>query len=228
MEQSKMNSTPWLKLGLAVVLVILCLVVATGNTFSRYRTEEGANVEFVVREPLQLHLGLLMEDDSGKLVFQQTQRSWQWVDGNPQLPVVIANGLSTSDCEQRDQKVRVRLMGSLGILTGEETATITLTMPVEAVPEDPTETTSATEETSAAVEPVQQFQATAVPIAKDSPMYASFGDGWVFRFLDEEGEELSWTLPGGQLSWLDMTITLDNGSLVDTSLLQLQVTTELA
>ena len=44
------------------------------------------------------------------------------------------------------------------------------------------------------------FTAKAMRIQQGTELYEEFGAGWIYRFLDEEERELTWTLEGGQLS----------------------------
>lgn len=236
MNQRKPNMSPWYALGLAMILMVSALIMATGVTWARYRTEKEETIKFKARTPVTVYLGEVVTGADGTTTFQQTNGSgWKMVDGQAQLNFAVANGTSAQSFESRDEQVRIRLIGSLGILTGEETATIKLVVPVqeEEIPQettDPEQTTEPTEATEA-TEPVvttMEFVATAVRIAENSPLYTTFGDGWMFCFLNEEGAEITWLLDGGQLSYIDMTVILENGTLTNTSLLQLQVTGELA
>ena len=44
-----------------------------------------------------------------------------------------------------------------------------------------------------------RYTAQAQPIVQGSVLHKSFGDGWVYRFLDERGQEKTWTLEPAQL-----------------------------
>ena len=54
-----------------------------------------------------------------------------------------------------------------------------------------------------------QITATITPITEGTALYHTHGGGWIYTFLDEEGEELSWTLPGGELSHVSLTVTMN-------------------
>lgn len=45
----------------------------------------------------------------------------------------------------------------------------------------------------------RSYIAQAQPIAQGSALHKSFGDGWVYHFLDDQGQKKTWTLqPAGQ------------------------------
>lgn len=64
------------------------------------------------------------------------------------------------------------------------------------------------------------YYATAERIAQGSVLYTQFGEGWVFRFLDSAGQELTWDVPE---SYLKMDLEFKGTFNTDPSLLQLQV-----
>ena len=70
------------------------------------------------------------------------------------------------------------------------------------------------------------YTAAARPVDVDSPVHTSFGEGWVYCFLDAEGNELRWLLEGDALSAKQMQLTVTTREGLDTSLLRLWVTSE--
>ena len=207
MNRWKLNKSLWFSLGLTCLLCVAFLVIASGTALARYRTEREAKITFEVREPEQISLGMVRtitkEEATAQLpagteVFDPSgEPAWQTVDGVPQLTLAAANGISDTEFAEYDQSIRLRLIGSLGLWTGADTAQIFLLM------EDGT-----------------KLQATATPIVEGTAMYVSHGEGWVYSFLDAEGEELTRNLAGGKLSYTSFTVTIENTSLTDTVLLQ--------
>ena len=179
MNQRKPNRIVWYSLALVLLLCAAFLVTSTGTAFARYRTERSAKVTFEVREPEQICLGTLALDGT----FRTSPPAWTTGDDTPRLNLAVANGTSADDCSQRDQTVSLRLIGSLGI----DTAPMYLTLPGEET----------------------QVTATITPITEGTALYHTHGAGWIYTFLDEEGEELTWTLPGGELSYVSLTVTMD-------------------
>lgn len=209
MKRWKLNISSWYSLGLTALLVISCLVVSTGMAWARYRTEETESIYFKAREPVSVYLGKVEygEGNAAEGEFVQTNEgSWELnEDGQLQLRFAVANGTSEAAFEERNQEVYVRIVGSLGIQTVADTISLKLTYPNEEKPDTP-----------------NVVKATAVRIDPNSTLYSTYGDGWVFTFR-EEGEELTWTLEGGELSYIEMDLTVEGGTMADTSLLQLQI-----
>ena len=209
MKRWKLNISSWYSLGLTALLVISCLVVSTGMAWARYRTEETGSIYFKAREPVSVYLGKVEYGEGnaaeGKFV-QTNEGSWELNEnGQLQLRFAVANGTSEAAFEERNQEVYVRIVGSLGIQTVADNISLKLTYPNEENPDTP-----------------NVVKATAVRIDPNSTLYSTYGDGWVFTFR-EEGEELTWTLEGGELSYIEMDLTVEGGTLADTSLLQLQI-----
>ena len=216
MNQRKPNSSAWYSLGLGVLLCTAFLVISTGTAFARYRTERTKTVAFAVREIDRIVLGnwhTITEEEATdsltagtKVLQEQTMLPLENVDGTYRLTIVVGNGTSDADHSERDQRVQLRLVGPLGMLTDMEPAEMKLTMPSK---EDP-----------AVTETVQAFP---IRIEDGTALDYTYGDGWVYTFQTEEGE-LTWDLPGDQFSYIELTITMGGISSVDAAALHPQVT----
>lgn len=66
----------------------------------------------------------------------------------------------------------------------------------------------------------QPYYASTERIAKGSALYAQFGEGWIFCFLDSSGKELTWE---ALRSFIEMKLDFYGTANADPSLLQLQV-----
>lgn len=49
------------------------------------------------------------------------------------------------------------------------------------------------------------------PITKGTVLWRQYGDGFLYRFFNEAGEELCWTLRGGCFSQTEMSLTVSGG-----------------
>lgn len=196
-------------LGLAVLAVLAGLIAAFGISFARYRADYSQALGFQSQRPGQIHLGTLATADEpqGWSFQPQTQGTWQTRDDEHYLELVVANGISHQDYTHETQNFTLQLVGSLGIWDGTDVADLTLRV-YQPEPLD---------------HEYQDFQATASRIQKGTPLYRTYGDGWVFSFL-EEGEQVTWTLDGSAFSTVKMTLILDGGQLTHPSLLQPIVT----
>lgn len=223
MKRWKLNISPRYFQGLAALLVIACLLLATGVTWARYRMEMDGSVYFETRKPVSVYLGRVEYSESetvpeevpdetapeelpkGEFV-QTDEGNWELgEDGKLHLKFAVANGISETDFEERTQNVYLRFVGSLGAQTAGNPISLSMSIPQKDKPEE-----------------LVQVKAEAVPIVPEAPLYTTFGEGWVFCFM-VEGQELTWKLKGGELSIIEMDVTLEDGTLADTSLLQLQV-----
>jgi len=221
MNQRKPNMKNWYSLGLAVLLCVSLLVIATGTAFARYRGERKETITFTPRVPDQIYIGSVsivtnennVDGDittSEMEVFSPTtQLNWEQKDGKTQLKFSVGNGLSDLDCSDKDQAIRLRMIGSLGIWNGTQVPTLRLELP--AAEEGGQETV---------------ITATASPIGENTLLHMEYGAGWVYTFLDEFGEELCWELAGEELSYISFTVTVEGDITESLALLQPQVISE--
>lgn len=228
MNRRKSNISLWYTLGLAALLTVGCLVASTGTTLARYRAEVDKDLKFQVAAPEVLYLGVMAApaEDAGQTgteVFTLSDgTNWETVGSKMQLEFAVANGTSETDFAANSQQVRVRLIGSLGLLDGTGPVAVKLVIPREPTEEDPSE--------------YEEITAAATPIREGSTLYKTFGGGWVFSFHETAevtgedgttqtvpGEELTWTLEGGKFSCIEMKMIVDNAALASPSMLKLQV-----
>lgn len=207
MNRRKQNISRWALPLLLAFLVLGCLMASTGGALARYRAERREEISFEVRLPEKICLGQMVTAEDDTVSFDPVaQGTWETVEGKQQLTFTIANGTGEKDFSGQDQQIHFRLVGTLGIWNGSDDLKLTLEVPSE---EDPEETES--------------YEATVTRIREGSPMYATFGDGWVFAFFNEEGEELSWLLEGGAFDSITMTLTLEGAAQEEAGMLQLQI-----
>lgn len=130
--------------------------------------------------------------------FTQKESAWVRVDDQLQLHFAVSNGTGADAFAALRQDVSIRVIASLGNWSDKLTLTVG----------------------------ENTYTATATAIRAGSALHRTFGDGWVLRFLDEQGNELHWTLSGAEWESIAMQLTLTGDGLTDTSLLQLQVVGE--
>ena len=56
------------------------------------------------------------------------------------------------------------------------------------------------------------YIAVATEIGKDTNLYTMYGPGWVYKFYNKAGEELSWELSGEKLNYQEMSLKVKNSS----------------
>lgn len=188
------------RLGILLVMILLCLCLTIGIAYGRYRAQSVDNLPFVSDELEMVYLGRELSAD-GEVDVQ----SANWVQENSvfAMEFLVCNGNSETKFAEQDQEVSLSLLASGALLNGEE-AVVELIVPTEGGEE--------------------AFLATVQPILKGSSYETKFGEGWVFRFLHEDKEEVTWTLKGGELSVLQVKITLADAKFVSDCQLQISVT----
>lgn len=239
MNQHKPNKVLWYSLALAVLLCVASLVGATGTTLARYRLEREAELNFEVRPPEQLMLGSVRaataEDVTetvkvGDPIFDARQNpQWENVNGVIRMTPAVANGISETDFSARDQKLTLRLVGTIGLTTQQ---------PEAEDPEAAAATETAPEPEALAIYLVLpgagengadlKLKAEQSQILPGTPLYTNMGEGWVFTFRTEDGEEPYWILSGGSFNYVTMTLIMEGTEATEDANLQLQVMAEVS
>jgi len=232
----------WSTLGLAALMLVGCLIGAVGIATARYRADLQASAVFQPQAPVQVYLGQFRPDETSQTyTFDTAQQSWQPMeeDGHRfyQLSFAISNSPTMTEFPADTQQVRIRLVGSVGLWNMDEEKNVVLKLRVpkpvkEPDPTDPTTATDPTGETAApttATDPTEpellydEYTAVVSRVAAGTALYHTYGDGWLFRFVDEEGRELTWDLAGGQFSCMTVDLILEGTDPAATTLLQLQI-----
>lgn len=173
---------------LALLLCMAALVIATGTTYARYRTDAEAEILFEVKTPSQIVIGTVLTDAEGNEEFDLNGiPGWKTEGNTATFEIAVSNGSSGNGV--KDQEIRFRLIGGLGLSVGEGTAEVTLKI---------------TEDGSEKI-----FYAEAEKILENTALHFEHGDGWVFTFFDENGKEFSRILEGGKTSYIKMSIIVD-------------------
>lgn len=196
MNRGKVNISPWLLQGFAAMLVVICLTVAVGISFARYNAGKDADLHFEVGRNASVFLGRL-DEKTGNFIREES--AWERKDGGQQLHFAVSNGTSATDHVAADQQICLRVIGSPGVWKENSNAKLTLTVDG------------------------MKYTAVVSRIVRGSALYAAFGDGWAFSFRNDQGNELTWKLDGGELTCLEMTLSIEGAQILDTGLLQLQV-----
>lgn len=211
----------WVFLGLTVLLCMAAVSLAVSPALARYRAEREETISFQVREPEQICLGVertvtaaeAAADESlkeGDPIFDGSQEPrWVTTDDVPRLTMAVANGVSKTDFSRRDQKIRLRLIGGAGFWTGDSTPKVELRVP--------SDTAQAGYDT---------IQASVSRIETGTVLYNTYGEGWILTFLEGEDQEVSWTLEGGKLSYVTITLAMEDVTLSENTLLQPQIIAE--
>lgn len=203
-KQHKLNKPLTHIQGLCLLLLLVlcfgCLAAATGTTFARYQSESKENLLFEVREPDQVRLGTVQKVREKDTFVPSEKLDWV-VDeesGVASLTFSAANGLDSENFSSRDQAVKLRMLGSLtlaetGMIPQLVVSYVDKKITVDG--EEKTETKMVTGEVSYIVE--------------GSSLYHTYGSGCLYTFYETTAEgkrEVTWELPGGELSYVTLTV----------------------
>lgn len=196
MKNQKLHISRGQVLLLAALLSFGCLLAAVGIGIARYHAGTQDGLIFSPDRSAQVFLG--RETDGN---FAAEQSEWHGTaDGTLQIEFAVANGTAENAHSETDQRVRLRLFASLGAWSEPNGEAFTLSVSGNT------------------------YHATIERIAEGSTLYASFGDGWLIRFEDDDGNEPSWSQSGERLSWTTMTLTVPATD--EVGLLRLQATAQ--
>ena len=233
MNQQKPNS--FCRYGICLVVLCLCgcLILSIGATFARYRTEylvETYKFEAYAPQSYLLHGEVATEEQIaavGQGNWPEYPDSWTMydlstapiiilVEGDPggddlvflpnaQLRFAVSNGLSEAQYTGRDQRISLQLVAPL---TVEDPLGLTVVLTGPDL-----------------LEPEKQTHYVAVPeqIEEGSFLYKAYGDGWVYRFYEEdEITQVAFPLAGDGLVYTNFAISVKGT--VPASLLSLEIT----
>lgn len=195
MGQKKLDRPHILAAPLTAILLLGCVCLLVGTAWARYRYRQITDVEFSPKTAPQVHLF------GGKTAngFTPMADTLTEIENGQVLDFVVSNGESQAQFSKEDQHPCVRLYVSLSLGNGDN---LSATLTVDG----------------------KQYTAVARRLDGESPICQSFGEGWIYCFTDENGEELRWFLEGDKLSAIDMSLLVEVDTGLDSSLLRLMVT----
>ena len=201
MFRGKQNSFARSRIALTTALLAVTLTLLVGTAWGRYREALTGDITLQSRQPANVYLY------GGKSETGYTQLTDHWQvatgGGGSSLPVLVTN-TDAGASPERDVTFSLRLAATQGIGAGENWR---LSLHV-------TEADGS----------VSVYPAVAQAIAEDTQLYQQFGNGWVYRFYDVDGNEVEFTLYGNTLSeWYGAVVCNQTDANSDPALLQLQV-----
>ena len=195
MGQKKLDRPHILAVPLTAILLLGCVCLLIGTAWARYRYRQITDVAFAPKTAAQVY----MFGEKNANGFAPMADTLTETENGQVLDFVVTNGESKTQFSHEDQYACVRLYVSLSLGNGENLAA---TLTVDS----------------------KQYTAVARQLDGDSAVCQTFGEGWIYCFMDENGKELRWFLEGEKLSALDMSLLVDADTGLDSSLLRLMVT----
>jgi len=172
-----------------------------GVTYARYQWDSPRqSYIFTPDKPDQVQLsGSITEQVLEEGELPPFTGQWEQTQTGMKLTFAVTNG-TASEPAQRNQKFTLYLTGGVGIGSA-EALTVTLNWQ---------DSEGNLIQTPAMVQAVE----------RGTLLYDSMGDGWVFRFYDQQ-QELSFLLEGGNMNYENFTLTVSG--LTDPAMLDLRV-----
>ncbi len=188
-------------LKILLLLLIACIVLAVGVTYGRYQSSIAAasfNVTAVPADSFGVFGGVL-NGENAESSWSALDSGWYLTDDGAKLQFFVTNGDSIQKFSQRDRTYSIKIVSS----TADDPLNVTLsyiddkgnTMELPANPER---------------------------IKEGSSLYDSYGEGWVYSFLDMSSNEVEFLLEGAKFSYRNFTLNVSGAS--DPSLINLIVT----
>ena len=198
-----------LQLMLLLFLCIGCLAVATGTAYARYRSEGEDDLLFEVRQPDQLVMGTIQEEKFVPLApADQLQWTIDETNGIASLTFTIANGSDKKNFSEKEQTVKLRMLGTLNLAVTGTPPELTVTYGSEKLNGETVEKTAVGEVSY---------------LVKGTALHHSYGDSLLYTFYETTAEgkdEVTWELPGGELSYVTLTIKMTGDISEKSGLLQ--------
>lgn len=192
MGQKKLDRPHILAAPLTALLMLGCVCLLIGTAWARYRYQQATDLLFASKTASQVYL--FGTETSGS--FTPIPENLTEATNGQSLDFLVSNGETREKYSTEDQYVQVRLYASLSLGDGDNLSAVL------------------TVGDSAYTAVVRQLDA-------GSPICESFGEGWVYCFVDENGDELRWFLEGGKLSTVEMKLSINARTGLDSSLLRL-------
>lgn len=184
----------------AVLLLAACLISLIGITYGRlFTTIFFGPVNITAHSGNAVYIfanSLDKSKENGE--WTEISNGWTLRDYGATLDFFAVNGADADNFAKRNQSCTVRLAAGLG---GES-------LKVELSYKN-------------SEGELVQAEGVATEIENGTALYSSFGPGTLHRFYDENGEELTFELKGGELSYENFTLTVEG--VADLSLINLFV-----
>lgn len=194
------------QLGLSGILLLMVALLFVGVAWGRFRSEIQNDQKYTPRVPDQVFLW----GEKTAEGFDSLPDTWKVEGGTYEVPFTVTNGIYGAEGQEdlypsKDMDIFLRIAVTEGIGNAEN-------LSVQLRLKDETGTF---------------YQAAAQKIDENSPLYDEFGDGWVYTFRNNEGNEPRFTLRGGEVSCLEATLVYTvTPDTIGYSMMQLQVVAE--
>lgn len=199
-----------------VIIICICVVLGCSVSYARYRSNFMTSSYWFtssLTENIHIH-GEVTEAEIDQVqagVWPQVPAAWSYTTSEALLKFSVSNGYSGEEYSTRDQGVTIELVALLAI-EDPENLKVTLTV---------TDMSDTDEEGAYVAGESVQYTGVAGEIVAGSRYASAYGEGWIYRFYDEEDNELLLPLEGGALVYKNCTLSVSGTG--NASLLSLEL-----
>lgn len=185
MMRNKFKFATGIHIASIIILVLLALTLICGTALARYESQSTTELILDVQKNKQLYLLDVQTNDNGEY---EVAKGWTKItEDEYTLDFLLANGSGKADYCDYNQNAVLQLVATSGL---EKADNLQLVLTVGS----------------------NNYTGVATEIEKDTTLYMMYGPGWIYRFYSKSGEELTWKLLGGKLSWQEMSVTATGSS----------------
>lgn len=197
MNREKEYSKRWLPLVMSAVVVLLLLVMVLGGTWAHFESTvtRGKVLQYTYSED-EIYIlsaekdaeGAYVTDANGYLKEPEgwgtlTDENGAEIPGTYALHFLLANGRRLGSSADSTQTVALTVFATQGVA---DPATLSIVL----------------------MDNGSTYIAEPTEVQAGSAWHDDYGPGWTYRFYNDAGEELSWTLQGGVPTFREMTLTV--------------------
>lgn len=197
MNKEKEYSKGWLPLVMSAVVVLLLLVMVVGGTWAHFETKAyrfptlqyaHSEDEIYILSAEKDAEGAYVTDANGKLKKPEgwttlTDENGMEIPGTYALHFLLANGQRLGASADSTQTVALTVFATQGVA---DPATLSIAL----------------------MDNGSTYIAEPTEVQAGSAWHDDYGPGWTYRFYNNAGEELTWTLQGNVSTFREMTLTV--------------------
>lgn len=197
MNKEKEYSKSWLPLVMSAVVVLLLLVMVVGGTWAHFESSvtHGQTLQYSHSED-EIYILSAEKDAEGAYVTEAngnlkkpegwvtlTDENGMEIPGTYALHFLLANGQRLGAAADSTQTVALTVFATQGVA---DPATLSVVL----------------------MDNGSTYIAEPTEVQAGSAWHDDYGPGWTYRFYNDGGEELTWTLQGNVSTFREMTLTV--------------------
>ena len=185
MTEKRIKTATKFQILFTVIVLLSTLILVAGTAWARYESKLSLDLEMDVQLSKQLYLLSEKLSNTGEYELLSDWTSSE--AGEYNLEFLLANGTEKDNVCAYNQAASIEIVATAGV---EKPENIQLVLSVGS----------------------NNYTAVATEIEKGTSLFTMYGPGWIYRFYNKAGEELSWKLIGGKFNYQKMRIKVTGSS----------------